>query len=72
MTLWKSLCESDSTEIFVDMSEYLEENCYEFEEIKPHVLTHLTNLIRNITSRFSDITLYQHEWILNPFAVTVG
>jgi hypothetical protein len=45
--LWKSLCESDTLEIFDNMSEYLEENYYEFEEIKPHVLTHLTNLESN-------------------------
>jgi hypothetical protein len=47
-------------------------NDYEFEEIKPHVLTHLTNLESNFKGRFSDLTLPQHEWIWNPFAVTVG
>jgi hypothetical protein len=26
------------------MTEYLEENYYKFQEIKPQVLTHLTNL----------------------------
>jgi hypothetical protein len=42
--LWKSLYENDTLEMFVNMSEYLEKNYYAFEEIKPHVLTHLTNL----------------------------
>jgi hypothetical protein len=45
--IWKSLCESDTLEIFVNMSEYLEENDYAFKEIKPHVLTHLTDLNSN-------------------------
>jgi hypothetical protein len=45
--LWKSLSESDTLEMFVNMSEYLEENYYAFEEIKPHVLTHFTNLESN-------------------------
>jgi hypothetical protein len=42
--LWESLSESDTPEMFVSMSEYLEENDYSFEEIKPHVLTHLTDI----------------------------
>jgi hypothetical protein len=45
--LWKSLCENDTLEMFVNMSEYLEENDYASEEIKPQVLTHLTNLESN-------------------------
>jgi hypothetical protein len=71
-TLWKSLCESHALEMFVNMSEYLEENDYAFEEIKPHVLTHLTNLERNFKNRFLELTLQQHEWMQNPFAVTIG
>jgi hypothetical protein len=35
--LWKSVCESDTLEMFVSMNEYLEEIDYVFEEIKPHV-----------------------------------
>jgi hypothetical protein len=35
MALWKSLCESDSVEMIVNMSEYLQENYYELKEIKP-------------------------------------
>jgi hypothetical protein len=54
------------------MSEYLQESDCEFEEIKPQVLTHLTNLESNFKSHFSDLTLSQHEWTRNPFAVTVG
>jgi hypothetical protein len=42
--LCKSLCENDALEMFFTVSEYLEENDYAFEEIKPHVLTRLTNL----------------------------
>jgi hypothetical protein len=70
--LWKSLCESDTLEIFVNMSEYLEENDYAFEEIKPHVPTHLTNLESNFKNQFPELTLQQHEWMRNPFAVTIG
>jgi hypothetical protein len=60
--LWKSLCESDTLEMFVSMSEYLEENDYAFEEIKPHVLTYLTNLESNFKNCFPELTLQQHEW----------
>jgi hypothetical protein len=58
--------------MFVNMSEYLQENYCEFREIKSQVLTHLTNLERSFKSRSSDLTLSQHEWILNSFAVTVS
>jgi hypothetical protein len=64
--LWKSFCESDTLEMFVNMSEYLA------EDIKPHVLTHLTNLESNFKNRFLKLTLQQHEWMRNPFAVTIG
>jgi hypothetical protein len=71
--LWKSICESDTLEIFVNMSEYLEENDYaDYEEIKPHVLIHLTNLESNFKNRFPELTLQQHEWMRNSFAVTIG
>jgi hypothetical protein len=70
--LWKSLCENDTLEMFVTMSDYLEENDYAFEEIKPHVLTRLTNLESNFKNHFLELTLQQHEWMRNPFAVTIG
>jgi hypothetical protein len=70
--LWKSLCESDTLEMSVNMSEYLEENDHAFEEIKPHVLTHLTNLQSNFMNRFPELTLQQHERIRNPFLVTIS
>jgi hypothetical protein len=54
------------------MNEYLEENEYAFEEIKPHVVTHLTNLESNFKNRFPELTLQQHEGMRKPFAVTVG
>jgi hypothetical protein len=50
--LWKSLCENDNLEMFVNMSEYIEENDYAFEEIIPHVLTRLTNLENNFKNKF--------------------
>jgi hypothetical protein len=56
MTLWKSLCESDSIEMFVSMSEYLQGNDYEFKEIKPQVLTHLTNLESNLRVAFQTVS----------------
>jgi hypothetical protein len=43
-----------------------------FEEIKPHVLNHLTNLESNFKIHFPELTLQQHEWMRNPFAVTIG
>jgi hypothetical protein len=61
MTLCETLCESDSIEMFVSMSEYLQENDYNFEEIKLQVLTHLTNLKSNFKGRVPDLTLSQHE-----------
>jgi hypothetical protein len=33
--LWNSLCESDTLEMFANVSEYLAENLYAFEEITP-------------------------------------
>jgi outer membrane protein assembly factor BamA len=42
--LWRSLCEPDTLEIVVSVNEFLEENGYPFEEIKPYVQTHPTNL----------------------------
>jgi hypothetical protein len=70
--LWKIVCESDTLEMFVSMSEYLEENYYAYEEIKPHVLTHVTNLESNFKNRFPEPTLQQHEWMRNPFAGAIG
>jgi hypothetical protein len=70
--LWKSLCENDTLEMFVNMSEYLEENDYAFEEIKSHVLTRLANLESNFKNHFPELTLQQHEWIRDPFSVTIG
>jgi hypothetical protein len=55
--LWKSLCENDTLEMFVNTSEYIEENDYAFEEIKPHVLTHLTNVESNFKNRIPELTL---------------
>jgi hypothetical protein len=52
----ESLCENNTLEMFVNMSEYLEENDYAFEEIKPHVLSHLTNLESNFKNRFPELT----------------
>lgn len=34
----RNLCESDNLEMFVKMREYLAENDFAFEEIKPHFL----------------------------------
>jgi hypothetical protein len=71
--LWKSLCESDAQEeMFDNISEYLEENDNVFEEVKPNVLTHLTNLGRNFRNRFRDLPLQRHGWMRNPFADTIG
>jgi hypothetical protein len=72
MTHWKCFYVNASIEMFVTMSKYLQENDCEFEEIKPPVPTHITNLERNFNCRFSDLTLSQNEWIRNPLAVTVG
>jgi hypothetical protein len=72
MTLWKNLCDSDSIEMFVNMSKFVQENVYESEEIKPQVLTRLTNLEYNFKSCFSDLTLSQHEWIRYPLAVKIS
>jgi hypothetical protein len=50
--LWKRYCESETLEMFVNMSVYLEGNDYAFEEIKPHVMTHLNNLENNFKNAF--------------------
>jgi hypothetical protein len=55
------LCESDAIEMFVNVGECLEENDYTFEEIEPHVLTHLTNLECSFKNGFTELTLQEHE-----------
>jgi hypothetical protein len=40
------------------VGEYFHEIYYEFEEIKPQILTYLTNLERNFTSGFSIPSLF--------------
>jgi hypothetical protein len=57
--------------MFVNVNECLEENDYAFEEIKPHVMTHLTNLESNFRNRFPGLTLQHYEWMRNPFSVTI-
>lgn len=42
-----------------------------FEEIEPYVLTHLIYFESNFNNCFPERTLQQHEWMQNPFAVTV-
>lgn len=44
--------------MFVIVGAYFHENDYEFEEIKPQILTCLTNLESNFTSRFSVPSLF--------------
>jgi len=59
--------------MFVIVGEYSRENDYEFEEIKPQILTCLTNLESNFTSRFSIPSLFfQHEWNRNPVLFTAS
>jgi hypothetical protein len=50
--------ESERIEMFVIVGAYFHENDYEFEEIKPQILTCLTNLESNFTSRFSVPSLF--------------
>jgi archaellum component FlaC len=47
----------------VNMSEYLEEYYYLFEEVKHHVLPHHTNLENNFKNCFPELTLHEHEWV---------
>jgi hypothetical protein len=49
MTIWKILSESDTLEMFVKMTGYLEENNHVPEGNKPHIPTHLTNIERNLS-----------------------
>lgn len=46
-TLWKSLCESDTLEIFVNTSEHRGE---------PRVVTHLTKFKSNFKNHFTELT----------------
>jgi hypothetical protein len=72
MSRWKNPCESEKIEMFVIVGEYFQENDYEFEEIKPQILTYLTNLESNFTSRFSIPSLLQHEWNGSPILFTAS
>jgi hypothetical protein len=49
--------------MFVSLSECLEENDYASEEIKPHILTHLTHVENNFKNHFPELTLQQLEWL---------
>lgn len=50
--------ESEKIEMFIIVGAYFHENDYDFEEIKPQILTCLTNLESNFTSRFSVPSLF--------------
>jgi hypothetical protein len=69
---WKSICESNTLEIYVTMTEYPGENDYVFEEIKPHVLVYFINFESNVKNRFPELNHHQHEWLRNPFIATIG
>lgn len=71
-TYFKSPCESHSAETFVNTSGRLQENCYEFEEIKFDAVTNLVNLERNFQKWFFRLAVTQLEWNRNIFAVTTG
>jgi hypothetical protein len=67
--LWKSLCESDTLEMFVNMKKMITH----LKKLNLMFwLIYLTNLRSNFKNRFPDLTLQQHEWMRNPFAVTIG
>jgi hypothetical protein len=55
--------------MFVSMVEYLEENCYALEEIKPHVLNPLTDFESSSKNWLPGLIFQQIEWIRNPFGV---
>jgi hypothetical protein len=55
--LGKNLCDCETLETFVNITEYLEGNDYAFEEIKHHVLTHLADLENNFKNHFPELTL---------------
>jgi hypothetical protein len=59
--LWKSLCESDTLEMFVNISDYQKKIITHLKELKFMFLTHLTNVESNFKNRFPELTLQQHE-----------
>jgi hypothetical protein len=71
--LQQSLCGNDAIELFVKVSEYLEENDYVSEEIKPHVLLRLAGLkgdcknhLRELTTRLHTKSIFSHNrWECN-------
>jgi hypothetical protein len=71
MLLWKSLCESDTLEMFVNMSAHLEVIITYLNKLNLK-LTDFTNLESNFKNHFPQLTLQQHEWIQNPLTVTTG
>jgi hypothetical protein len=72
MLLWKNRCECDTLEMFVSMTKYPEENNYTSKEIKPHVLTHLTNPRSMFKDGFPELNIQQRKWMRIPFAVAIG
>jgi hypothetical protein len=57
--LWKSFFEDETLEMFVVMSEYIAENDYAFEEIKPHLI----NLKANFKNCCLELTPHQCGWM---------
>lgn len=58
--------------MFVIVGACFQEDYYEFEDIKPEILTYLSNCESNFTSRFSIPALFQYEWNRNPILSTAS
>ena len=64
MKLWKSLCENNSSEMFVSVSDCIKENGYEFEVIK--LTFWLISPIVGVTvSHFMYLNFSQHGGMKN-------
>lgn len=64
--------ESEKIEMFVIVGAYFHENDYDFEEIKPQILTCSLILRAVLRVAFQSHLFFQHEWNRNPVLFTAS
>ena len=70
LSIWKLKVENDSFEMFSFTEEFLANNDVELNVIKPLVVDHLSNLLKQFENYFlPELNNTKLDWIQNPFAV---
>ena len=70
LSIWKLKVENDPFEMFSFTEEFLANNDVEINVIKPLVVNHLSNLLKQLENYFlPELDNTKLDWIQNPFAV---